>query len=74
MGKVRSALDILAGEAWRRGTTYGKLVAGTTEEELGQIVHLAQLKDKLKDKRERRGENCGQREEISDEQGIESGG
>lgn len=65
---MRSALEILAGEARRRGTTYGKFVASTPEVELGRIVHLAQLKDKLRAKWEGRGMDCGQREEISNEQ------
>lgn len=64
---MRSALEILAGEARRRGTTYGKFVASTTEEELGRIVHLAQLKDKLREKRAERRMGRGQPEEIQDE-------
>lgn len=64
---MRSALEILAGEAWRRGTTYGKFVASTTEEDLGRIVHLAQLKDKLREKRAERRMGRGQPEEIQDE-------
>lgn len=32
---MRSALEILAREARRRGTTYGKFVASTPEVELG---------------------------------------
>lgn len=67
---MRSALEILAREARRRGTTYGKFVASTPEIELGRIVHLAQLKDKLRAKWEGRGMACGQREEVSDEQGA----
>lgn len=67
---MRSALEILAGEVRRRGTTYGKFVAITPEIELGRIVHLAQLKDKLRAKWEGRGMACGQREEVSDEQGA----
>lgn len=65
---MRSALEILAREARRRGTTYGKFVASTPEVELGRIVHLAQLKDKLRAKWEGRGMACGQCEEVSDEQ------
>lgn len=64
---MRSALEILAGEARRRGTTYGKFVASTTEEELERIVHLAQLKDKLREKRAERRMGRGQPEEIQDE-------
>lgn len=64
---MRSALEILAGEARRRGTTYGKFVASTTEEELGRIVHLARLKDKLREKRAERRMGRGQPEEIQDE-------
>lgn len=71
---MRSALEILAGEARRRGTTYGKLVASTPEVELGRIVHLAQLKDKLRAKWEGRGTDCGQREEVSDKQGAAGSG
>ena len=71
---MRSALEILAGEARRRGTTYGKFVASTPEEELGRIVHLAQLKDKLRAKWEGRGTDCGQREEVSDKQGAAGSG
>lgn len=67
---MRSALEILAREARRRGTTYGKFVASTPEVELGRIVHLAQLKDKLRAKWEGRGTDCGQCEEVSDEQGA----
>ena len=70
---MRSALEILAGEARRRGTTYGKFVASTPEEELGRIVHLAQLKDKLWAKWEGRGTDCGQREEVSNKQGTAGG-
>lgn len=64
---MRSALEILAGEARRRGTTYGKFVASTTEEELGRIVHLARMKDKLREKRAERRMGRGQPEEIQDE-------
>lgn len=64
---MRSALEILAGEARRRGTTYGKFVASTTEEELGRIVHLAKLKDKLREKRAERRVGRGQPEKIQDE-------
>ena len=71
---MRSALEILAREARRRGTTYGKFVASTPEVELGRIVHLAQLKDKLRAKWEGRGTDCAQREEVSDEQGAAGSG
>ena len=63
---MRSALEILAGEARRRGTTYGKFVACTTEEELGRTVHLAQLKDKLRERRAERRMGRGQPEEIQE--------
>lgn len=64
---MRSALEILAGEARRRGTTYGKMVASTSEEELGRIVHMEQLKEKLRAKRAERRMRRGQPEEIQDE-------
>lgn len=68
MAHVRSALTILAQEARRRKMTYGKLVNTVSEAELARIVHMAQLKDKLRAKWEGRGMDCGQREEISNEQ------
>lgn len=71
---MRSALEILAGEARRRGTTYGKLVAGTTEEELGRIVHMAQLKDKLRERQRERGRGHGQGEEIQNLESTQGSG
>lgn len=71
---MRSALEILAGEARRRGTTYGKFVASTTEEELGRIVHLARLKDKLRERRNERGKYHGEQKEIQDAKGAAGGG
>lgn len=68
MAHERSALTILAQEARRRKTTYGKLVNTVSEAELARIVHMAQLKDKLRAKREERGMACGQCEEVSDKQ------
>lgn len=61
---MRSALEILSGEARRRGITYGRLVASTPEEELKRIVHLAQLKDKLRERQQERGRGHGQGEEV----------
>lgn len=63
---MRSALEILAAEAKRRGTTYGRLVAGLSERELERIIRKAK-------KRERRG-SCGQGEKIQDLQGTADGG
>lgn len=74
MAHVRSALTILAQEARRRKMTYGKLVNTVSEAELARIVHMAQLKDKLRAKREERGMACGQREEVSDKQGAAGSG
>ena len=74
MAHVRSALTILAQEARRRKMTYGKLVNTVSEAELARIVHMAQLKDKLRAKWEGRGTDCGQREEVSDKQGAAGSG
>lgn len=68
MAHVRSALTILAQEARRRKTTYGKLVNTVSEAELARVVHMEQLKDRLRAKWEGRGTDCAQREEISNEQ------
>ena len=70
MAHVRSALTILAQEARRRKTTYGKLVNTVSEAELARVVHMEQLKDRLRVKWEGRGMACGQCEEVSDEQGA----
>lgn len=71
---MRSALEILAGEARRRGTTYGKLVDSTSEEELGRIVHMAQLKDKLQERQRERGRGHGQGEEIQNFKSAQGSG
>lgn len=70
MAHVRSALTILAQEARRRKTTYGKLVNTVSEAELARVVHMEQLKDRLRAKWEGRGTDCGQCEEVSDKQGA----
>lgn len=63
---MKSALSILAEEAKRRGTTYGRLVAELSERELARIISKAK-------KREGR-ESSGQREKIQDLQGTADGG
>lgn len=57
---MRSALEILAGEARRRGTTYGKLVASTPEVELERIVQMTKLKDKLRERKRDREHSRGE--------------
>lgn len=71
---MRSALEILAREARRRGTTYGKFVASTPEVELGRIVHMAQLKDKLQERQRERGRGHGQGEEIQNFESAQGSG
>lgn len=58
---MRSALEILAGEARRRGTTYGKLVASTPEVELERIVQMTKLKDKLRERKRDREHSRGEK-------------
>lgn len=62
---MKSALSILSEEARRRGTTYGCLVAGTSEREIARIISKAK-------KREGR-ESSGQRAKIQDLQGTADG-
>ena len=71
---MRSELEILAGEARRRGTTYGKLVASTPGGELERIVHMAKLKDKLRERQRERGRGHGQGEEIQNFQSAQGSG
>lgn len=71
---MRSALEILAGEARRRGTTYGKLVASTPEVELARIVRLAKLKDKLRERKRERGRGYGQGEEVQNFESAQGSG